>query len=137
MSEMYPKLDIWQRAQQLCLRLHKFTLALPSYERNHLFRKLRDNTELIPLKIAIGSTANTMKEYIKNLKSSYRLLIKVKTEVLISCYLEYISNEASNTLDNEINTLLTHVHHMIQHLEHQQGALNAAFAYSFPTYMTN
>ncbi|MBU1862995.1 MAG: four helix bundle protein [Candidatus Omnitrophica bacterium] len=136
-KEIHHNLEIWQRANSLCLKLYTLSNRLPRSERFSLFNKIRNSSELVPLKIAQGAASAKVDDYIHYLKVSYRLLIKLKTEVLISKHLQYISTELLKSLDDELNILIDLILRMINLLELQQQAFNPAFAYSYQPAITN
>ena len=137
MRAIYINLLMWQKANQLCLRLHKVTNLLPSRERLFLSAKIRTSSEQIPLSIAEGSSCEYIRDFIKRLRIAYRLLIKVKTEVLIIRHLDYISYDLHNMMDGEIEELIELIQQMIRTLEVQKDALHPAFAYLGPPYICN
>jgi len=137
MREIYHDLEIWQRANSLCLKVFRLSNALPLRERLSLFSKIRNSSELIPLKIAYCSSSPYINEYIDGLKESYRLLVKLKTEILISRHLQYISTFDLKAVDVDVNDLIQMVLKMINNLEIKKHALNPSFAYWFPPFKVN
>ena len=137
MRELYLDTEIWQRANSLCLKVFKLTNDLPLRERSSLFSKIRNSSELIPLNIAYGSSSAKINEYIDGLKESYRLLIQLKTEILITRHLQYISAFDLKTIDVDVNELIHMILKMINILETSNGALNSSFAYWFPPMQVN
>ena len=137
MRELYLDSELWQRANSLCLKVFKLTNELPLRERSSLFSKIRNSSETIPLKIAYGSSSKKLKEYIDGLKESYRLLIRLKTEILITRHLQYISAFDLKAIDVDVNELMHMIHKMINSLETKNYALNHSFAYWFSPIQVN
>ena len=50
----YRDLEVYRRSYELALRVHKLSLAFPSFERFELGRQLREATKSIPANIAEG-----------------------------------------------------------------------------------
>ena len=129
MRELYHDLEIWQRANSLCLKVFKLTNELPRSERSSLFLNIRNASEHIPLKIAIGAHTKHVNDYIGDLRDSYRLLVKLKTEILIARHLQYITASNLKHIDAEINELIRLLLAMVNDLEVKNNALHPAFAY--------
>ncbi len=137
MEELYHNLEMWQRANSICLKVFKLSNDLPSKERLSLFHLIRNTSENIPLKIVNGSTSKHINEYIEKLKEAYDLLIKLKTEILISKHLQYITTKDLKALDVELNELIKLLYSMINSLKLKMYALNYSFAYCSPPFGLN
>ena len=93
MLKSYKDLKVWQKAYQLCLKLHGSTKSFPKEERYSLTSQLRRAALSVPSNIAEGYGRQTTKEYIQALYIAYGSLCELETQILLSGDLGYIKTK--------------------------------------------
>ena len=97
----FHKLGIWQRSHQLTLDVYKVSKSFPKDELFGLTSQIRRAASSIPTNIAEGCGRASNKDYAHFLQIAIGSASEVEYELLLAHDLEYINEEAFNTLTSE------------------------------------
>ena len=97
----FHKLGIWQRSHQLTLDVYKVSKSFPKDELFGLTSQIRRAASSIPTNIAEGCGRSSNKDYAHFLQIAIGSASEVEYELLLAHDLEYINEEAFNTLTSE------------------------------------
>ena len=98
----HKKLDAWQKAMELAIKIYNVTKMMPKDELYGLVSQIRRSAVSIPSNIAEGCARQNDKETIQFLYISIGSLAEVEAQLLIAEKLDYIS-DISQLLD-DLNT---------------------------------
>jgi four helix bundle protein len=129
-STDYKKLELWQNALHICVKVFQATNRLPLQERTGMFRKLRDKSEIIPMHIARGSESTHAAAYKNHLDQALETLEDIHLQVALAEELEYLPAELTDELDLKIESFRRQLERMIRFIDDLDHSLNPSFAYS-------
>lgn len=98
----FEKLDAWQNAKTLSLKIYSLTKAFPSDEKFGLISQMRRASISIASNLAEGNSRNTKKDKAHFTTIAYSSLMELLNQIIISKSLNYIKEEDYNILRTEI-----------------------------------
>jgi len=96
--ESFTKLDVWQKAHELTLKVYKLTKEFPKEEKYRLGDQLRRSASSIPANIVEGQARQTTQEYIQFLYQARGSLAETKYHLRLAKDLGYIQEEKYESL---------------------------------------
>lgn len=108
----FEKLDVWQMAKKLVVRIYKITSQFPVEEKYGLVSQLRRAAVSICSNLAEGSGRSTQKDQANFYNNAYSSLVEVLNQLLICYDLKWIDqNDLSSSradielISSKINSL--------------------------------
>lgn len=95
------ELEVWQKAHQLTLDVHRATVSFPVEERFGLVSQLRRSAASVPANIAEGFGRGTTKDFLRFLDISGGSLNETRYFLLLSRDLGHLSHEQHKRLDEQ------------------------------------
>ena len=117
MLKNYRELIVWQKSYQLCLEIYKITRSFPKEEKYGLTSQIRRAAVSVPSNIAEGYGRKTTPDYIRALYVSYGSNCELETQILLSKDLDYINNEDSKKIQENIGEVERMLKALIKSLE--------------------
>lgn len=102
----YTDLRVWQLGIDLTIAIYETTKAFPADERFGLTSQLRRAGVSVPSNIAEGNARNSTADYLRFLRLSRGSLAEIKTQLVISKRLGYLSDDDSASLLKRTDDLL-------------------------------
>ena len=105
----FQKLDVWQRAHQLTLRVYRAARAFPREEMYRLTDQLCRAASSVAANIAEGTGRNTLKDYLQFLYTARGSIEETKYHLILAKDLGYLPADAFNELMegyNEVGKML-------------------------------
>ena len=97
----FTKYEVWKEAIKIAVDIYKLTKEIPSEEKYGLISQIRRATVSISSNIAEGCSRSSEKEFSRFIEISLGSLFEVKSQLLLSVELEFISSkEVEPTLAN-------------------------------------
>ncbi len=112
----FHKLEVWQRAKDLCKKIYIVTDNFPTSQKYGLVSQMQRAAISIPSNIAEGSGRKTKNEFVYFLNISNGSSFELETQINISKDLEYISDEKEKELIKEIHIIQKMLYKLIQSL---------------------
>lgn len=109
----FEKLDVWQQARQLVVRVYKLLEKFPKEEKYALCEQLRRSVISIPSNIAEGSGRIAKKETIHFLEIAYGSLMEMYCQLQLAVDLHYITDDDFNGIKPlilKVSKLLSGLH---------------------------
>jgi four helix bundle protein len=106
----FKKLLVWLKAKDLSVQVYKITNLSPFVEDYGLKDQIRRSAVSIPSNIAEGDNLDTDKQSIKHFYIARGSAAELRTQLIISMEIGYISSEALEELEkfcDEISAMLT------------------------------
>ena len=101
----FKKIQVWQKAHELTLKIYKITKAFPDDERFGLVSQTRRATASIPTNIAEGAGRETQTEFARFIHIASGSASEVEYQLLLAHELGYISDEEYPHLEKEISEI--------------------------------
>lgn len=101
----FNKLEVWQRARNLCKSIYKVTNTFPKSEQFGLTNQIRRASVSIASNIAEGSGRNSKKEFVHFLSVSNGSACEVETQIYIAKDLNFIDELTEKSLISETQTI--------------------------------
>ena len=98
--EKFDDLNIWREAILLSEKVYKVTSKFPKNEQFCLINQMRRSSISIPSNIAEGFERNGNKEFIQFLSIAKGSLGELRTQMIVSLKLRYLSQDEFNGLFN-------------------------------------
>ena len=98
----FKKIQVWQKAHQLTLKIYEITAAFPQDERFGLVSQIRRAAASIPTNIAEGAGRETQKEFARFVHIASGSASEVEYPLLLAHELGYISPEEYTSLEKDI-----------------------------------
>ncbi len=98
-------LDVWRRSIDLVASVYKTTSLFPKEELYGLTSQIRRAAVSIPSNIAEGAARNHVNEFRQFLYIALGSGAELETQLIIAKMLGFISDEKSQTLINELNSI--------------------------------
>ncbi len=117
MKSNYQKLQVWQKAMQLCIKIYSVTKDFPKEEVFGLTSQMRRSAVSIPSNIAEGKGRDSDKSFIQFLLIAKGSGDELETQVLIAEGLKYITSEKSEELQKDIQEVLKMISSLITTLK--------------------
>jgi four helix bundle protein len=113
-------LDIWKRSVDLVSLIYTVTKNFPKEEIYGLTNQIRRAAVSIPSNIAEGAARNHSKEFIQFLFVSLGSLSELETQIIISVNLNFLRNDDSTKIQNELTELRKMILGLIRHIGNKQ-----------------
>lgn len=127
----YKTLQLWQDALDICVKVFQATHRLPLQERGGMYRRLRAQSEVIPMLVARGYESPHAATYKSHLDKALESLDQIHLQVSLAERLEYLSPLLTDELDLQIGSFRAQLRRMISFLDCLESSLNPTFAYSY------
>lgn len=101
----HEKLEVWQRAINLVVRIYKMTDSFPKEEKFGLISQIRRAAVSIPANIAEGAARQSSKEFCYFLSNAQGSVSELATELLIARRLGFVSPELYQTDNDELTSI--------------------------------
>ncbi len=98
-------LDVWKKSIELVASIYKITSSFPKEELYGLTSQIRRAAVSLPSNIAEGAARNHVNEFRQFLYIALGSASELETQLIISEMLGYISNEKSQELITDLNTV--------------------------------
>ena len=98
----FRELIAWQKAMELTKKVYLLTKAFPADERYGLISQIQRAVVSIPSNIAEGAGRPTQKELVHFLSFALGSAYELETELLLAGDLNYITQEASTQINEDI-----------------------------------
>ena len=105
MRHNFLNLEIWKRSRKLTKRIYQITQAFPSEEKFGLTSQIRRCSVSVPSNIAEGCGRGTSPQLVHFLNISIGSLCELETQVYLSFDLEYLTQNTSKELVDEITAI--------------------------------
>ena len=112
----FRKLNVWEKAHQLTLKIYKVTEGFPREELYGLTSQIRRASVSIPTNIAEGCVRSSDADFSRFLYFALGSTSELEYQILLSMDLKFIKNELYVELNNEINEIKKMLISMIQKL---------------------
>ncbi|HEV7347770.1 four helix bundle protein [Telluribacter sp.] len=110
----FEDLQIWQRSHALTLAIYKASATFPKEELYSLTSQIRRSASSIPTNIAEGCGRNTEADFARFLVIAMGSSSELAYQLILAKDLNYISEEAFNTLNSELVEIRKMVNAYIQ-----------------------
>ncbi|MFC1809731.1 four helix bundle protein, partial [Candidatus Omnitrophota bacterium] len=131
MVNMYKKLPVWRKANELGNRLYDVTQYFPHDKDRILVDQIRYDSDRIVLSIERSATESNCTEYIRHFKESYDTTLHLRRIVMQSKTRGYVGSHAYAEIERTINDVLISITRYIRMLEFVNSSLDASHAYSY------
>jgi len=111
----HKKLDAWNLAMELVLKIYRTTEVFPKEERYNLTDQLRRAAVSIPCNIAEGAARHTRKEFVNFLHIAQGSLSELDTLIELAMRLNYIPAEEGYSLSAHMDRVDKTVSGLIRH----------------------
>jgi four helix bundle protein len=113
----YKKLEIWQRAVALAVKIYQVSDAFPKEERYGLTSQITRSAVSVSSNIAEGAGRNTNKDFDNFLGYALGSLFEVETQLIIASRLSYVESGLLEEIENEIALLTNKIIRFKQSLQ--------------------
>ena len=112
----YEDLDVYQRAMDALMRVHRLVLNFPDYEKFDLAHQLRRSSKSVPANIAEGyAKKRSPKEFRAFLTNALGSATEVEVHLKIACRLEYVGDHEARELIAEYEIIGKQLYRLIEH----------------------
>ena len=101
----FEKLDVWQEARQLSIRIYKVTRHFPEDERFGLVSQMRRCSISISSNIAEGTSRFSGKDQIRFYEIAYGSLMELLNQAIISCDLMLLPEDDLISIRKEVDSI--------------------------------
>ena len=115
----YKELKVWQKSDQLCLKIYRITAGFPQDEKFGLTSQIRRASVSIPSNIAEGYGRKTTGDYVKYLYISYGSICELETQMMLSGDLDYCDSATLRDIMDEIYEVERMLKALIKSLENK------------------
>jgi len=113
----FRKLNVWEKAHQLTLKIYKVTEKYPREELYGLISQIRRTGVSIPTNIAEGAVRSSDADFARFLYIALGSTSELEYLILLSQDLKFIKRELYTELNNEINEIKKMLISLIQKLK--------------------
>jgi len=113
----FRKLNVWEKAHQLTLKIYKVTEKYPREELYGLISQIRRAGVSIPTNIAEGAVRSSDADFARFLYIALGSTSELEYLILLSQDLKFIKRELYTELNNEINEIKKMLISLIQKLK--------------------
>ena len=117
MQAEYKKLQIYQSAYPLTLKIYRMADTLPERTKGNLSSQIRRAASSIPLNIAEGSTKRSPKEFLCYLHHAFGSAKELEVILNLCMDLKYISVDVFEIVFEMLDTLMAQLFKYMQSLE--------------------
>jgi four helix bundle protein len=114
----YHDLIAWQKAVALSLEIYRLTATFPADERFGLISQLRRASVGVPSNIAEGYGRGTTADYVRFCRMARGSLYELETQILIACQLGYVSDEARESVTDQVSECSRVLGGLIRSIDH-------------------
>jgi len=100
----FTKLQVWQKAHELTLRVYEITKGFPESEKYRLVDQLCRSASSVPANIAEGQSLQTTSEYLQFLYQARGSLAETKYHLLLANDLGYLEGSSYQELKEMCDT---------------------------------
>jgi four helix bundle protein len=111
----FKKLNVWQKAKDLAVSVYKLTGSGNFVKDFGLKDQLRRSSVSIPSNIAEGDNLDTDKQSVKHFFIARGSAAELRTQLIISMEIGYISTEEFELFDSECDTISAMLTTLIKH----------------------
>ena len=123
MPQAYEKLVAWQRADDLCIRIHKLTRdSLPREERFELSSQLRRAAYSVAANIVEGSSRRPTADYCRFLQIAHGSAREVAYLLSVARRLKFLRQKETEALEERYDVLQRMLQALIDGLEAAEAA---------------
>ncbi len=101
----FEKLDVWQEARQLAVKIYKTTRNFPEDEKFGLVSQMRRAGISISSNIAEGTSRHSKKDQVRFYEIAYGSLMELLNQLIISCDLTFLKEDLLSTLRVDIDSI--------------------------------
>lgn len=101
----FEKLDVWQEARKLAIKIYKSTREFPDDEKFGLISQMRRSGISISSNIAEGTSRISNKDQIRFFEIAYGSLMELLNQLIISCDLEFLNVDYLSALRVDIDSI--------------------------------
>lgn len=101
----FEKLDVWEEARQLAVKIYKLTKQFPDDEKFGLVSQMRRCSISISSNIAEGTSRNSSKDQIRFYEISYGSLMELLNQAIISGDLLMLQLEDLIDVRNDVDSI--------------------------------
>ena len=101
----FEKLNVWQKARQLSLKIYKSTKSFPDNEKFGLTSQMRRASISISSNIAEGTGRHSFKDKARFTEIAYSSALELLNQVILPNDLELLSNEVYQEIRNDISEI--------------------------------
>lgn len=112
----YKKLEVWQESVNLVTEIYKLTDGFPDKEKFGLVSQMNRCAVSIPSNIAEGAGRLSKKEFIQFLSYTNGSSFELETQLIISCNLQFISEEQKNEITKALSKIQKKTYNLIKSL---------------------
>ena len=116
----HKKLDAWLKAIELTVETYRQTEQLPGDEKFGLISQMRRAAVSIASNIAEGAARDTKKDFIRFLHNATGSLSELDTQVIICIQLGYLSKDACELLNEQMERESKLLTGLIKYLKNEQ-----------------
>jgi four helix bundle protein len=116
-SHHWKDLRVWQKAHQLVIDIYLLTNKFPEVENYNLISQIRRAVTSIPTNIVEGHDRSSANEFSRFLFISRGSLEEVRYLMLLAKDLNYISDEAYETIEKDCTVLSIYINKLIKSLK--------------------
>ena len=103
----FERLEVWQLAKALTVRIYKVAKKFPEEERYELTRQVRKSVSSVPSNIAEGTGRFTGKDQAHFSTMAYGSLVETLNHLLIAVDLEYLTRDEVDAMRPAIHEVAT------------------------------
>ena len=101
----FRKLEVWQKAIDLCVDVYALTESIPKREQYGLTSQLTRSAVSVPSNIAEGAGRNSKGEFNQFLGIALGSLAELETQLIIANKLKYIGDTDSSKMEKQITAI--------------------------------
>jgi four helix bundle protein len=121
----YKDLIAWQKAMDLVAAIYDATEAFPSHEQFGLVSQLRRAAVSVPSNIAEGKAHYSNRDFVRFLRHARGSVAEIETQVLIAQQRQYLHEEATTKLTQQLDELGRILSGLIKSLKDREPAQNS------------
>jgi four helix bundle protein len=99
----FKKIAAWKESMDLAVDIYKITADFPSEEKFGLISQIRKSAVSVSSNIAEGAGRDTNPQFLQFLSVANGSLSELRSQVILSNMLEFISNEVLESLEDRID----------------------------------
>ena len=111
----FKKLFVWQKSKDLAVNIYKLTESGPFIKDFGLKDQMRRSSVSIPSNIAEGDNLDTDKQSIRHFYIARGSVAELRTQLVISMEIEYLSSENYKNLENRCDNICAMLTGLIKH----------------------
>lgn len=101
----FEKLNVWQKARQLSIKIYKSTKSFPSEEKFGLISQMRRASISISSNIAEGTGRHSFKDKARFTEIAYGSTLELLNQAILSNDLEFLSDEIYQEIRKDISEI--------------------------------